>query len=154
MLSASASIIPGSHRSIASYTASLTTIFYFLSSLFAFKRRRNCAFGTAAYISTRFSGINREFEIVSEVFSLVSVASVFSPDRSSGTHVNKSIRSGRFQHLLNMISTSIILPLLQTSGTPDFPRKALLGIPAILCQSLWCFWLVFKLHSGSIYNSF
>lgn len=145
MLSASASIIPGSHRSIASYTASLTTIFYFLSSLFAFKRRRNCAFGTAAYISTRFSGINREFEIVSEVFSLVSVAfRVFPRPLQRHAHVNKSIRSGRFQHLLNMISTSIILPLLQTSGMPDFPRKALLGVPVILLQSLWCFWLVFK----------
>lgn len=31
-------------------------------------------------------------------------------------HVNKSIRSGHFQHISNMISTSIILPLLQTPG--------------------------------------
>lgn len=31
-------------------------------------------------------------------------------------HVNKSIRSGHFQHILNMISASTMLHLLQTAA--------------------------------------
>lgn len=63
-------------------------------------------------------------------------------------HVNKSIRSGHFQHILNMISASTMLHLLQTAagaGRQSSERSTLLesasNAAEILLHSLCILWL-------------
>lgn len=93
-------------------------LLFVFHSPFAFKRHRNCAVGMLEYISSRFSGINSDLEIVCEVFSLPFLAYAVFPRPDAGrmdARVNKSIRLGHFQHVSNMISTSLILPPLQTA---------------------------------------